>query len=149
MTKKEIVKRICEIDPDLTQQKTKQIVQTVLDMIVETLVTESRIELRKFGVFEVRRRKARKARNPKTEEKVMVPEKNVVTFQPGKEMEERVRLEAKPYVPKKKAKKDAKPAKGTKGGADKKAGAKPKATTPPPSTPTPPPSSPDTDDSAT
>lgn len=141
MTKKEIVKRICEIDPELTQQKTKQIVQTVLDMIVETLVTESRIELRKFGVFEVRRRKARKARNPKTEERVMVPEKNVVTFQPGKEMEERVRLQAKPYVPKKKVKKDAKPAKGAKVGtsAEKKAAAKPK----PASTPTPPPPSPE------
>ncbi|MCX7666588.1 MAG: integration host factor subunit beta [Gemmataceae bacterium] len=105
MTKKEIVKKICEIDPELTQQKTKKIVQTVLDMIVETLVQEGRIELRKFGVFEVRRRKARKARNPKTDERVMVPEKNVVTFQPGKEMEARVRLEAKAYEPKKKAQK--------------------------------------------
>jgi hypothetical protein len=47
--------------------------------------------LRNFGVFEVKRRAARKARNPRTGDKVFVPEKFVVTFKPGKEMEERVR----------------------------------------------------------
>jgi integration host factor subunit beta len=58
---------------------------------VETLVEERRIELRNFGVFEVKKRAARKARNPRTGDKVYVPEKFVVTFKPGKEMEERVR----------------------------------------------------------
>jgi hypothetical protein len=47
--------------------------------------------LRNFGVFEVKQRKARKARNPRTGDRVDVPPKNVVTFKPGKEMEERVR----------------------------------------------------------
>jgi hypothetical protein len=47
--------------------------------------------LRNFGVFEVKRRAPRKARNPRTGDKVYVPAKNVVTFKPGKEMEERVR----------------------------------------------------------
>jgi len=47
--------------------------------------------LRNFGVFEVKKRAARKARNPRTGAKVYVPEKFVVTFKPGKEMEERVR----------------------------------------------------------
>ena len=50
-----------------------------------------RIELRNFGVFEVKKRAARKARNPRTGQRVDVPEKYVVTFKPGKEMEERVR----------------------------------------------------------
>ena len=49
-----------------------------------------RIELRNFGVFEVKQRKPRKARNPRTGEKVKVPAKLVVTFKPGREMEERV-----------------------------------------------------------
>jgi nucleoid DNA-binding protein len=66
-------------------------VQKTFDAIVETLVEDHRIELRNFGVFEVKRRAARKARNPRTGEKVFVPEKFVVTFKPGKEMEERVR----------------------------------------------------------
>ncbi len=89
MTKKEIVKTISE-EIGLTQLKTKEIVQKTFDAIVETLVDEKRIELRNFGVFEVKRRAARKARNPRTGEKVFVPEKFVVTFKPGKEMEERV-----------------------------------------------------------
>jgi len=90
VTKKEIVKTISE-EIGLTQLKTKEIVQKTFDAIVETLVEEKRIELRNFGVFEVKKRAARKARNPRTGTKVFVPEKYVVTFKPGKEMEERVR----------------------------------------------------------
>ena len=90
MTKKEIVKQISE-RIGLTQLKTKEIVQLTFDAIVDTLLADKRIELRNFGVFEVKQRKARKARNPRTGEKVDVPPKNVVTFKPGKEMEERVR----------------------------------------------------------
>lgn len=90
MTKKEIVKKISE-DIGLTQLKTKDIVQRTLDAIILTLVSEGRIELRNFGVFEVKARAPRKARNPRTGDKVYVPSKNVVTFKPGKEMEELVR----------------------------------------------------------
>jgi nucleoid DNA-binding protein len=90
VTKKEIVKKISE-DIGLTQLKTKDIVQRTLDAIILTLVQEGRIELRNFGVFEVKRRAPRKARNPRTGAKVYVPSKNVVTFKPGKEMEELVR----------------------------------------------------------
>jgi nucleoid DNA-binding protein len=90
VTKKEIVKTISD-EIGLTQLKTKEIVQKTFDAIVETLVEDKRIELRNFGVFEVKRRAARKARNPRTGEKVEVAEKFVVTFKPGKEMEERVR----------------------------------------------------------
>jgi integration host factor subunit beta len=103
VTKKEIVRTISE-ELELTQLKTKEIVQRTFDAIVDTLVEETqrklkkgnggtlgRIELRNFGVFEVKRRAARKARNPRTGDRVFVPEKFVVTFKPGKEMEQRVR----------------------------------------------------------
>jgi nucleoid DNA-binding protein len=90
VTKKEIVKTISE-EIGMTQLKTKEIVQKTFNAIVNTLVEDHRIELRNFGVFEVKRRAARKARNPRTGEKVYVPEKFVVTFKPGKEMEEKVR----------------------------------------------------------
>lgn len=90
MTKKEIVKQISD-RLGLTQLKTKEIVQLTFDAIVDTLLADRRIELRNFGVFEVKLRKARKARNPRTGEKVHVPPKSVVTFKPGKEMEERIR----------------------------------------------------------
>lgn len=91
VTKKEIVKAISE-ELGLTQLKTRDIVQRTFDMIVDTLVTDGRIELRNFGVFEVKKRAARKARNPRTGDSVEVPSRFVVTFKPGKEMEERVLL---------------------------------------------------------
>jgi integration host factor subunit beta len=91
VTKKEIVKTISD-EIGLTQLKTKEIVQKTFDAIVETLVEDGRIELRNFGVFEVKKRAARKARNPRTGDRVDVPAKYVVTFKPGKEMEERVRM---------------------------------------------------------
>src|SRR5262245_57746100 len=75
----------------MTQLKTKEIVQKTFNAIVETLVEEQRIELRNFGVFEVKKRAARKARNPRTGQRVDVPQKFVITFKPGKEMEEKVR----------------------------------------------------------
>ncbi len=90
MTKKEIVRTISE-EIGLTQLQTKEIVQKTFNAIVEALVEERRIELRNFGVFEVKQRAPRKARNPRTGDKVFVPAKFVVTFKPGKEMEERVR----------------------------------------------------------
>jgi nucleoid DNA-binding protein len=109
VTKKEIVKTICDrankkklMKSNLTQLATKEIVQWTFEAIIETLVSEGRIELRNFGVFEVKQRKPRKARNPRTGDPVSVEAKNVVTFQPGKEMEEQVRKFAKPAEQKKK-----------------------------------------------
>lgn len=90
MTKKDIVKTISD-EIGMTQLKTKEIVQKTFDAIVVALVDQKRIELRNFGVFSVKKRAARKARNPRTGDRVEVPEKFVVTFKPGKEMEEKVR----------------------------------------------------------
>jgi nucleoid DNA-binding protein len=89
VTKKEIVKTISD-KTGLTQLQIKEIVQLTFDGIVETLLDEGRVELRNFGVFQVKSRKARKARNPRTGRQVQVPQKFVVTFKPGKEMEARV-----------------------------------------------------------
>jgi len=90
VTKKELAKAIAEElgIPALVAQKA---VQRTFDGITQTLVEEGRIELRNFGVFEVKKRKPRKARNPRTGEKVKVPARLVVTFKPGREMEERVK----------------------------------------------------------
>ncbi|HEX4592256.1 MAG TPA: HU family DNA-binding protein [Gemmataceae bacterium] len=89
MTKKEMAKAIAE-DVGLTQGQVGEVVQRVFDGITETLVTDGRIELRNFGVFEVKKRRPRKARNPGTGEHVDVPAKLVVAFKPGREMEEQV-----------------------------------------------------------
>jgi integration host factor subunit beta len=114
VTKKEIVKTICDrankqkpplLKGSLTQLATKEIVQWTFEAIINTLVKEGRIELRNFGVFEVKQRKPRKARNPRTGARVDVEAKNVVTFQPGKEMEEQVKKFAKLADAKKKPRK--------------------------------------------
>jgi len=89
LTKKDIVRTISE-ETGLTQQQTKDVVQRTFDAIIEALASQRRIELRNFGVFEVKQRAARMARNPRTGVQVDVPEKFVVTFKPGKEMEARV-----------------------------------------------------------
>lgn len=94
MTKKELAHTIAE-ETKLTQILVKEIIQRVFDGIIDTLKKEGRIELRNFGVFEVKQRKPRKARNPRTGEKVMVPTKKVVTFKPGLEMEKKVKNTAK------------------------------------------------------
>lgn len=89
ITKKEIVKRISE-ETRLTQVDTKVVVQKTLDAIIGSLVEHGRIELRNFGVFEVKRREPRKARNPRTGKEVFVEAKHVVTFKPGKVMQDLV-----------------------------------------------------------
>lgn len=91
MTKKEIVRTISD-KTGLTQLQIKEIVQLTFEGIVETLLEDGRVELRNFGVFQVKTRKARQARNPRTGRQVSVPAKSVVVFKPGKGMEARVKL---------------------------------------------------------
>lgn len=90
MTKQDIVKSISE-DLGIAKVAAKEIVQKLFDAILNTLAEEGRIELRNFGVFEVKRRAPRNARNPRTGEKVLVPEKSVVTFKPGRHVQQRVK----------------------------------------------------------
>ncbi len=90
VTKKDIVKHIAK-KYDLPQGDTKNVVQEFLDTVIHTLATEERLELRDFGIFQVKQRARRKARNPKTGREVSVPPRKVVTFKPGKQMAEQVR----------------------------------------------------------
>jgi integration host factor subunit beta len=94
MTKRDIVHTIADA-MNLQHTRVQSIVQQVLDAIIETLVTEGVIELRGFGVFKIKKRKRRLARNPRTGEKVSVPEKSVVIFKPGRELAEQVRQKGK------------------------------------------------------
>jgi integration host factor subunit beta len=90
VTKKDIVKQIAD-ELGLSQLKTKAIVQRTLQAIIDIVVQEQRLELRNFGVFEVKQRPARPARNPRTGVRVWVPPRCVVTFKAGKELEARLR----------------------------------------------------------
>src|SRR6266542_2809043 len=69
------------------QQRVLEIIQKTLDYIAEALAKGDKVELRNFGVFEVKVRKARIGRNPNAPETdVPIPERSVVKFKPGKEM---------------------------------------------------------------
>ncbi len=94
MTKRDIVRSIAE-QTDLSQTDTHKLVQQTFEALIDALVRDGRIELRNFGVFQIKHREARQARNPRTGEPVMVRARSVVTFKPGKEMEARVREFAK------------------------------------------------------
>src|SRR5579863_9416119 len=89
MTKRDIAKAVAT-ETGVRAIQAREVIQKTMDAIVATLIAERRIELRGFGVFEVRKRAARNGRNPRTGERVFVPERFVVTFVPGKEMKARV-----------------------------------------------------------
>ena len=90
LTKRDLVVRISE-ETGLVQQQVLEIIQKNLDYISEALAKGNDVELRNFGVFEVKIRKARVGRNPnKPETDVPIPARSVVKFKPGKEMREQV-----------------------------------------------------------
>jgi len=90
MTKRDLVVRISE-ETGMVQHDVLNVVQRTLDHIVEAVAAGTTVELRNFGVFEVKVRKARIGRNPKRPEiDVSIPRRSVVKFKPGKEMREAV-----------------------------------------------------------
>ena len=90
LTKRDLCIHIAE-DTGLTQQECLTVIQKTLDYIIEALVAGKNVELRKFGVFEVKVRKARVGRNPnRPETDVPIPARAVVKFKAGKEMKAQV-----------------------------------------------------------
>src|SRR5512137_117390 len=86
LTKRDLVIRISN-ETGLIQQQVLDVVQKSLDHIAESLAKGDKVELRNFGVFEVKVRKARVGRNPNAPETdVPIPQRSVVKFKAGKEM---------------------------------------------------------------
>lgn len=95
MTKRDFVVKIAA-DTGIAQHQVTEAVQKILDYISDELAAGRTVELRNFGIFEVKVRKSRKGRNPnKPENEVMIPERVVVKFRAGKELKDRV-LQIKP-----------------------------------------------------
>lgn len=89
MTKKDMAIKIAE-QADVKQIIVKKVVQSTLDVIIDSLADGETIELRNFGIFKVKSRKARTGRNPRTGETVPVPPKKTVVFKPGMVMRHKV-----------------------------------------------------------
>ena len=90
MTKKDIVLKITDMT-GIKQVDVKRIVQKTFDVIVDSLLRNEKVELRNFGVFKLKERRARFGRNPRTGQSVSVPPRRVVVFKPGLEMKNRIK----------------------------------------------------------
>ena len=93
ITKRDLVQRISETT-GVQQQKAKEVIQQFLDAIIQELASGNRLEFRDFGVFEPKSKAARMARNPRTGDRIAVPEKVTVKFKSGRMMKERLQPEA-------------------------------------------------------
>ena len=99
LTKRDLVIRI-STETDIPQQQVLEVVQRTLDYISEALAKGENVELRNFGVFEVKVRKARIGRNPNAPATdVPIPQRSVVKFKPGKEMRSEVLKIPPPQAP--------------------------------------------------
>ena len=92
MKKSDLVKIIARKNPYFYLSDVDRVVTTILNEITESLSRGDRVELRGFGVFSTRTRKARAARNPKTGESVMVSQKSVPFFKAGKNLKKRINI---------------------------------------------------------
>jgi integration host factor subunit beta len=101
MTRSELIAWLVEEVPHLTVADVERIVSTLFDEMTVALARGARVELRGFGVFTVKRRRARTGRNPRTGEKVDVTEKTVPLFKVGKELHERINKSGGSLVAKK------------------------------------------------
>ena len=84
MTKADLVEKVAE-KTGLTRTDVMVVVENFLEQIKKTLEEGNNIEIRGFGTFKVKARKARKARNPRTGEEVRVPDRKVPVFKPSNE----------------------------------------------------------------
>ena len=93
MTKTQIIDVIHKKDTGLTKLQVSEVVDAMIEAMTRALAQGDKVEIRRFGNFTVRQRKARKARNPRTGEVVKVPAKRVLHFKPGKELKDMVERE--------------------------------------------------------
>ena len=90
MTKSELIARLAERFPQLVAKDAELAAKVILDAMTEALARGDRIEIRGFGSFSLNHRPPRVGRNPRSGERVDVPEKWVPHFKAGKELRERV-----------------------------------------------------------
>jgi integration host factor subunit beta len=90
MIKSELILRVAELYPHLYQRDVEAIVNRLLDEIGDAMGRGDRVELRGFGTFSVKQRKARIGRNPRSGESVAVAKKHAPFFKTGKDLRERM-----------------------------------------------------------
>ena len=86
MVKSELIQRLCDLHPNILRKDITSIINIIFDEISDALSKAEKYEIRGYGKFKVKLRKARIARNPKTGEKVTIPEKKIPSFKMSKNM---------------------------------------------------------------
>ena len=84
MVKSEIIQRLCDLNPNIFRRDIIRCVDLIIKKLTFELSSGNRCELRSFGIFDVKLRKARIARNPKTGEKINIREKKFIHFKMSK-----------------------------------------------------------------
>ena len=95
MTKRDLIDEVNKRFPHLSRRDSEVIINAIFDSMVEALAQGDRIEIRGFGSFVVKHRRARQGRNPKSGVLVSVAAKRVPFFKVGKEL--RFRVDGKPF----------------------------------------------------
>ena len=90
MTKSELIEELAGKTPEISRRDVEIVVDEIFNMMTNSLANKERIEIRGFGSFVAKKRRARGARNPKTGASVSVPEKWVPFFTLGKELRDRI-----------------------------------------------------------
>jgi len=85
MTKRDLVLKVSK-NTGIKQVIVKKIIEELLSVMREALANKERIELRNFGVFYFKKRKAKVGRNPKTKEIVPIPPRQIIAFKPGRKL---------------------------------------------------------------
>jgi len=97
MTKADLIDEVSRV-AELTRKDSETIVESIFDSVVRSLRAGDKIEIRGFGSFRTRQRKARVGRNPKTGDRVEVPPKKIPYFKPSKELKDLVNQSAAAVV---------------------------------------------------
>jgi integration host factor subunit beta len=90
MTRSELIKKVADWSFEITHAQAERLVSIMLDEIIRAVDSGQRVELRGFGSFFPRNRKARMGRNPKTGEVVSVPARRIMFFTAGKDLKDRL-----------------------------------------------------------
>lgn len=85
MIKADITKRVA-VEFNMDEEMAAKVVDSIIDSLMDVIAEDGRLELREFGVFQTKQRKARVGRNPKNKKEYPIPSRKVVTFKPGKDL---------------------------------------------------------------
>ena len=90
MVRSEIIQKLCDLNPNIFRRDITKCVDLIVEKLILELSSGNRCEMRSFGIFYTKIRKARTARNPKTGDKVNVPEKRFVRFKMSKSVKKEI-----------------------------------------------------------